>query len=80
MFEALENKMYNPDIAIMIKIEQMGLFRRRLEKSAAEIGLLFKEHNVFGFIDDMYEFLHIQGALATFDDIYSYLEKEGFKP
>ena len=72
--------MYNPDIALMIKIEQMGLFRRRLGKTAAEIGLLFKEHNVFGYIDDAYEFLHIQGALATYDDIFSYVEKEGFRP
>jgi len=60
----------------MIKIEQMGLFKRRLGKNAAEIGGLFKEHEVFGFIDDSYEFLHIQGALATYEDISAYIASE----
>jgi len=68
--------MYNPDIATMIKIEQMGLFKRRLGKNAAEIGSLFKQHNVFGYIDDCYEFLHIQGALATYEDISAYIAAE----
>ena len=65
--------MYNSDIATMMKIEQMGLFRRRLGKSAAEIGSLFKQNDIFGYIDDCYEFLHIQGALATYEDISNYI-------
>jgi len=65
--------MYNSDIATMIKIEQLGLFKRRLGKNAAEIGSLFKKHDVFGYIDDAYEFLHIQGALATYEDISAYI-------
>ena len=68
--------MYNSDVATMIKIEQMGLFKRRRGKSLAEIGGLFKRHDVFGYIDDSYEFLHIQGALATFEDISAYIAAE----
>jgi len=60
----------------MIKIEQMGLFRRRLGKSAAAIGNLFKQNDVFGYIDGCYEFLHIQGAQATYKDITSYMAAE----
>jgi len=69
--------MYSADIATMIKIEQMGLFRRRLGKTAAEIGSLFKQNDVFGYIDDCYEFLHIQGAFATYEDISTYIAAEG---
>jgi len=57
----------------MIKIEQLGLFKRQLGKNTAEIGKLFKKHDVFDYIDDSYEFLHIQGALATYEDISAYI-------
>ncbi|MDR0875428.1 MAG: DUF3791 domain-containing protein [Clostridiales Family XIII bacterium] len=65
--------MYNSDIATMMKIRQFELFKKRLGCSAADIGKLFKKYGILGYIDDAYEFLHIQGALATYDDLSSYI-------
>ncbi|MDR3304882.1 MAG: DUF3791 domain-containing protein [Clostridiales Family XIII bacterium] len=68
--------MYNKDIATMIKIEQFELFKGRTGKTAAEVGQLFKRYGVFDYMDDAYEFLHIQGALATYEDIAAYIRAQ----
>ena len=65
--------MYNNNIASMIKIQQLELFKRRRGQSAAEIGELFRKYNILDYIDDTYEFLHIQGASATYEDISAYI-------
>ncbi|MDR3295592.1 MAG: DUF3791 domain-containing protein [Clostridiales Family XIII bacterium] len=69
--------MYNDDIATMIKIGQFQLFKKRTGKTAAETGRLFKQFGVFDYIDDAYEFLHIQGASATYEDIESHIRSRG---
>jgi len=66
--------MYNESTATFIKIQQMRLFQKSRNASAAEIGDLFNKYGVWEFIDDSYEFLHIQGAYATFEDISDYLD------
>jgi hypothetical protein len=65
--------MYNKNIASMIKIQQLELFKRQRGCRVAEVGRLFKAHSVFDYIDDAYEFLHIQGANATYEDISAYI-------
>jgi transcription termination factor Rho len=69
--------MYNSDIAMMIKIQQFELFKKQLKCSAADIGKMFKEYGVLEYIDDAYEFLHIQGRYATYDDVSSYIKSLG---
>jgi hypothetical protein len=65
--------MYDKDIASMIKIQQLALFKKLRGCRASEVGALFKAHDVFNYIDDAYEFLHIQGANATYEDISAYI-------
>jgi hypothetical protein len=67
--------MYNADIALMIKIQQFELFKKQRKSSAYEIGKLFSECGVYDYIDDAYEFLHIQGANATYEDISTYITR-----
>jgi len=69
--------MYNKDIATMIKIEQFELFKKRTGRTAAEVGQLFKQYGVLDYVDDAYEFLHIQGAPATYEDITAYIQSHG---
>ena len=68
--------MYNENIASMIKIQQLGLFRKQLGCNMSKVGRLFKKHGVLEYIDDAYEFLHIQGANATFEDISAYIAQK----
>jgi hypothetical protein len=49
--------MYNEDIATMLKIEQMMLFKECTGKTMAEIGQLFKTHGVLDYI-------HAQGETS----------------
>jgi hypothetical protein len=65
--------MYNADIATMIKLQQFELFKKRLGGSAMDIGNMFKKYGILDYIDEAYEFLHIQGAYATYEDISSYI-------
>jgi hypothetical protein len=58
----------------MIKIEQVELFKEALGKGSAEVAALFAANDVFAFIDDAYEMLHVQGALATYEDINAYIQ------
>ena len=68
--------MYNTNIASMIKVQQLGLFMRLRGLHASEVGKLFKKHGVLDYIDDAYEFLHIQGAYATYEDISAYISQQ----
>ena len=61
------------NIAMMIKIEQLGLFKQRLDLSYREVSEYFDRYGIWQFIDGAYYGLHVQGAQATFDDICSYI-------
>jgi len=65
--------MYNTNIASMLKIQQLELFRKRRGCRVSDAGKLFRQYSVFDYIDDSYEFLHIQGADATYEDISAYI-------
>ena len=61
------------NIAMMIKIEQLGLFKQFLDISFREASAYFDRYSIWQFIDDAYYGLHVQGPQATFDDICSYI-------
>jgi transcription termination factor Rho len=69
----VKNSMYNSDIATMMKIQQIELIKKKHGCSAADVGKMFKKYGILDYIDDAYEFLHIQGPLATYDDLSSYI-------
>jgi hypothetical protein len=69
--------MINEDIALMIKIEQLDLFRNAKNITFREASELFDRYNVWGFIDDMYEYMHIQGDMVSFTEIQEYLNRQG---
>jgi hypothetical protein len=64
-------------LATLLKIQQLERFRRARGCSYAEVSRLFDEYDVWGFIDDSYEALHVQGVEASFADISGYLETRG---
>ena len=61
-------------IAMMIKVEQLGLFRQSLRCSFREASEYFDRYKIWEFIDDAYYGLHVQGADATFEDIENYIQ------
>jgi hypothetical protein len=60
-------------ISTSIKVEQLDLFRQAKGLSYSEVSELFDRYEVWSFIDDAYEGLHVQGAAATYEDIVQYL-------
>ena len=60
-------------IAMMIKVEQLGLFKQARGCSYREASEYFDRYRVWEFIDDAYYGLHVQGANATFEDICTYI-------
>jgi hypothetical protein len=61
------------DIATMMKIEQLELFKNERGLTYSQAAELFDRFGVWSFIDDAYEGLHVQGAWATFEDINTFL-------
>ena len=60
-------------IAMMIKVEQLGLFKQARGGSFREASEYFDRYHIWEFIDDAYYGLHVQGAEATFEDINDYI-------
>jgi hypothetical protein len=69
--------MSDTDIASMIKIEQLGLFKEAMGVSYRDASFMFDKYKVWGFIDDMYEEMHTQGDMVSFDEIREYLQRNG---
>jgi hypothetical protein len=65
--------MNEKSIVNMIKMEQMALFRKQRKCSYKRVSELFDRYHIWEFIDDTYEGLHVQGALATYEDIQHYM-------
>jgi hypothetical protein len=61
-------------IAMMIKVEQLGLFKESLKLSYRETSELFDQYEVWSFLDDIYEGAHMQGSAATFEDVKQHLQ------
>ena len=66
----------NENIALMIKVEQLGLLKQALGCSYSEASDLFDRYNIWEFVDDAYYGLHVQGAQATFEDIRTYIQNK----
>jgi hypothetical protein len=69
--------MRNEDIALMIKIEQLDLFKNEMNLTFREASEIFDRYKVWDFIDDMYEYMHIQGDMVSFAEIQKYLNRKG---
>jgi hypothetical protein len=69
--------MANTDIASMIKIEQLDLFKNVMNTTYRDAANLFDQYGIWAFIDEMYEFMHIQGDRVSFDEIKEYLGRRG---
>jgi len=61
------------NIAMMIKVEQLELYKQARGCSYREASEYFDKYGIWGFIDDAYYGLHVQGAQATFEDISNYI-------
>ena len=61
-------------IAMMIKIEQLGLFKQARDCSFREASEYFDRYHIWQFIDDAYYGFHVQGAQATYEDICGYID------
>ena len=62
------------NIAMMIKVEQLGLFKQSRNCTFREASELFDQYNIWEFIDDAYYGLHVQGPQATYEDICDYIQ------
>jgi hypothetical protein len=65
------------EIGTMIKVEQLCLFKNVMGTTYREVSILFDNYNVWTFIDDMYEFMHIQGDMVSYNEICAYLKRQG---
>jgi hypothetical protein len=61
----------------MLKVEQLDLFSQKLNLGYKNASTLFDDYQVWDFIDDAFEGLHVQGPFATYEDIREYLKNRG---
>ncbi|MDR1013559.1 MAG: DUF3791 domain-containing protein [Coriobacteriales bacterium] len=61
-------------IALIIKVEQLGLLKQAAGLTYREASEVFDRFGVWDLVDAAYEGFHVQGASATFEDIRSYLQ------
>ena len=68
--------LYDEDIADM----QCWVFRMAQVKwnmSAKECAAIFKKYNIFGFIADCYDSLHLNSYACALDDVETLLHNQG---
>jgi len=61
----------------MIKIEQLDRFHAATKLAYHDLANLFDRYDVWRFVDDAYDGLHVQGGMATYEDISTYLQNSG---
>ncbi|WP_080800047.1 DUF3791 domain-containing protein [Arabiibacter massiliensis] len=49
-------------------------------RTSLECAELFKEHDVLGFIAELYGLLHLSGYRAALDEVETYLRSKGVEP
>jgi hypothetical protein len=64
-------------IALIIKVEQLGLLKQAAGLTYREASEVFDRFDVWSLVDAAYEGFHVQGANATFEDIRGYLQAKG---
>jgi hypothetical protein len=73
-----KNKMTQQEaIATMIKLEQLELFKKKKRLSYQKASNAFDKYRIWEFVDEAFEGLHVQGPLATYDDITTYIKNIG---
>ena len=67
------------DIADM-KCWLLRLAQKRWGVSAAEVALVFRQADVYSYITDLYDLLHLSGYDRALDDVEKYLVAKGCTP
>ncbi len=65
------------DIADM-KCWLIRLAQTRWEMTAAEVARLFREAEVYSYITELYDLLHLSSYDRALDDVEAYLETRGY--
>jgi hypothetical protein len=60
-------------IATMIKVEQLELFKKKKRLSYQKASNTFDKYRVWEFVDEAFEGLHVQGTMATYEDLIAYI-------
>ncbi|GHV69777.1 hypothetical protein AGMMS49928_13720 [Spirochaetia bacterium] len=64
-------------IATGIKLEQLELFKKKKRLSYQKASTIFDRYRIWEFVDEAFEGLHVQGPLATYEDITAYIKNTG---
>jgi hypothetical protein len=63
-------------IATMIKLEQLELFTKKKRLSYQQASDTFDRYHIWDFVDEAFEGLHVQGPMATYEDITAYIKTQ----
>ena len=64
---------------LYMQVRLVRLASEEWGRSIDEVNEIFRDNNVYRFIEDMWELFHIQGDMAVLDDINDYLSARGIK-
>ena len=65
------------DEMILIQVRLLRLAAKTWHKDMSEVARLFRQYNVYDFMQDMYEEFHVQGDLANLQEVETYLKNQG---
>lgn len=65
------------DDLFLLQVRLFRLAQINWNICAKECSKIFNEHEIYKYIETCYDFFHIQGDQANFNDITKYLENKG---
>ncbi len=65
------------DEIILIQVRLLRLATKTWHKDMSEVAKLFRQYKVYDFMQDMYEEFHVQGDLASLNEVETYLKNQG---
>ncbi|PWJ54090.1 MULTISPECIES: DUF3791 domain-containing protein [unclassified Fibrobacter] len=65
------------DEIILIQVRLLRLASKTWHKDMSEVAKLFRQYKVYDFMQDMYEEFHVQGDLASLNEVETYLKNQG---
>ncbi|WP_290735727.1 MULTISPECIES: DUF3791 domain-containing protein [unclassified Fibrobacter] len=65
------------DEIILIQVRLLRLATKTWHKDMSEVAKLFRQYKVYDFMQDMYEEFHVQGDLASLNEVEAYLKNQG---
>ena len=64
---------------LYMQVRIFRMFVERFSLSFQKCAEIFKSFDVLQYIEDCYGIFHVQGDEANFDDVKSYLDRQGAK-